>query len=98
MWSCLSIFLPAHIPKGVVSAFGFYSKDNRERIKTENSLVNSARITELCSQEWQKCWGEERKRYEDMHIEDKKRHSKEKEEYELQHGQIIEEGTRTFYD
>jgi hypothetical protein len=35
------------VPKGVVTAFGFYSKDNRKRIRTENSLATSTRITEL---------------------------------------------------
>ncbi len=74
-------------------AYYFYERHNRERFQKDNSLASALDIKKLCALEWQKTWGKERKRYEDMHIEDKTRYSKDKAEYELQHRPLIANGT-----
>jgi hypothetical protein len=69
-------------PKNVRSAYMFYCEKRRDVIKKKNPELKGKEITSKLSEEWKKIKDTDKaKKYLDMVEDDKKRHSKEMEEY-----------------
>ena len=70
-------------PKGALTAYDFYTKHNRGRIKEENEGLASGEVGKKCGEEWAALDAMDKKKYEDMSAEDKKRNVMEMEAYIL---------------
>jgi hypothetical protein len=75
-------------PKGALTAYMFYAKNNRERIVAENEGIQFGEVGKKCGEEWAALDAKDKKKYEDMNAEDKKRHGKEMEAYVAELSQI----------
>jgi hypothetical protein len=64
-------------PKGVVPAYGFFYREKRERIREKNRNLDSDGVKKKCQEEWMALDHAGRKKYTDLHAEDKKRRTKE---------------------
>ncbi|KAL6071040.1 FACT complex subunit SSRP1 [Balamuthia mandrillaris] len=69
-------------PKKPLSAFFLFSKAVRPTIKTNNPEASFGQIGKLIGEEWAKKTPEEKKKYEDMAAEEKKRYERESQAYE----------------
>jgi hypothetical protein len=69
-------------PKGALSAYMFYVKNNRDRVIKENKGLSFGEVGKKCGEEWAALDAKGKKKYEDMNAEDKKRYAKEMEAYE----------------
>ncbi len=68
-------------PKPVVRANIFFDKENRKGISEKNRHLDSYGVDKKCREEWNALDRAGRKKYIDLHAEDKKRHAKEMEKY-----------------
>jgi len=76
---------PAGYPKGVKSAYIFFTNENRARMKAEHSGATFGELSKLLGTLWKNTPEEERKKFIEMNSEDKKRHDKEMAEYKEKH-------------
>jgi len=68
-------------PKRPMSAFFFYSQENRERIKKENPSASFSEVGKLLGSEWNKVTDAQKKKYHLQAEEAKKDYEKEISEY-----------------
>jgi hypothetical protein len=63
-------------PPGALSAYMFFSKENRHRIKQANPDVSFGGLGKLLGAEWKQISIEDKRPYQRQAEEDKKRHEK----------------------
>jgi hypothetical protein len=86
--------MPKKKPMGVRYPSTFYAKLNRARIRAEHMDFASVEITKKCSDEWAALGLTDRKKYNDMFEEDKKRYTLEMEAFmDIAENEIDDEGT-----
>ena len=73
-------------PKRAISAFFFYNKERREKLKKEKPNLDNKEIIKVMSDEWNKLSDAEKKPYVAKAEADKKRYENEKKAYEAKKG------------
>jgi len=68
-------------PKRALSAFMFFSQDNREKIKTENEGCSFGEVGKYLGEAWGKADKATKAKYDKMAEKDKARYEKEKAKY-----------------
>eukprot|EP00211_Chloroparvula_japonica_P015848 CAMPEP_0119130966 /NCGR_PEP_ID=MMETSP1310-20130426/9104_1 /TAXON_ID=464262 /ORGANISM="Genus nov. species nov., Strain RCC2339" /LENGTH=209 /DNA_ID=CAMNT_0007121513 /DNA_START=212 /DNA_END=841 /DNA_ORIENTATION=- len=68
-------------PKRAMSAFMFYSRENRQAIQEANTGVTFGEIGRILGEQWKKLNEEDRLKFQKMAAEDSKRYHKEMERY-----------------
>ncbi|CAO3642016.1 unnamed protein product [Cunninghamella blakesleeana] len=68
-------------PKRGLSAYMIFSKENRERIKSENPDATFGQIGKLLGEAWKNLDDEGKQKYNKLAEDDKKRYENEKAEY-----------------
>ncbi|KAI9301038.1 putative high-mobility group non-histone chromosomal protein [Cunninghamella echinulata] len=69
-------------PKRGLSAYMFFSQENRETVKTENPNATFGEIGKLLGEKWRTLEEEEKKKYVALAEKDKQRYEKEKADYQ----------------
>ena len=69
-------------PKRPLSAFMFFSNDNRDKVKQENEGCSFGEVGKYLGEAWAKASAADKKKYQDMADKDKARYEKEKAAYE----------------
>ena len=73
-------------PKGAKNSFIFFCNEKRQEVKEENSSLKATEITKKLGEMWKEEDEEEKKRYQKMAADDKKRYEAEIAEYEPKDG------------
>ncbi|GBF95966.1 FACT complex subunit [Raphidocelis subcapitata] len=68
-------------PKKAMSAFMYFSGENRERVKRENEGIAFGAIAKLLGEEWKKLDAEGRAKYDEMAARDKERYAEAMRQY-----------------
>ena len=63
-------------PKRPISAFFFFTIENRKKLKEKNPNITIKEIAVQNSADWKKCTPEQKKQYDDMVAKDKERYDK----------------------
>lgn len=66
-------------PKKPKSAFMFYSQERRVSLKTEQPKLSITDASKVIGAEWKALTDQEKKKYQDLGDEDRKRYAREKE-------------------
>lgn len=69
-------------PKRPTTAYFYFMNENRARLKKENPSLTFGELGKLLGEQYKKLSGTEKKKYEDLAAEDKKRYKKEMESFE----------------
>lgn len=69
-------------PKRALSAYIYFSAENRTKVVNSNPESAPKEIMKLLSGAWKKCAGKEKEKFEEMAEKDKKRYERQKKEYE----------------
>ena len=72
----------SNAPKRALSPYLFYTMDRRPDLKKEKPELNNKQIISEMSQEWNKMKEQDKKKYIQKALEDKKRYEKEKALYD----------------
>lgn len=78
--------MDANAPKRPLSAYMFYSQDNRERVRRENPDVSFGQYGKILEKEWSEMSEQARAPYLKKAEDDKKRYETEKAHYDTQDG------------
>ena len=73
-------------PKRAISAFFFYNKERREKLKKEQPNLDNKEIIKTMSEEWNKLSDDQKKPYVVKAEADKKRYEAEKKAYDAKKG------------
>lgn len=82
-------------PKRALSAYLYFSAENRSKVVTNNPDAAPKDIMRLLSAAWKKCGGKDKERFEGMAEKDKERYERQKKEYEDEgkyyddHGNVV---------
>jgi len=69
------------LPKQVVSAYFFFSRDNREKVHRDHPEANSREQSRILGELWKELSARDREKYEKLALEDKERYTREMDEY-----------------
>ncbi|CAB08172.1 High-mobility group non-histone chromatin protein [Schizosaccharomyces pombe] len=69
-------------PKRNMSAFMFFSIENREKMKTDNPDATFGQLGSLLGKRWKELTSTEREPYEEKARQDKERYERERKEYD----------------
>ena len=69
-------------PKRALSAYMFYSQENREKIKSENPEASFGEMGRIMGERWKTMTDAQKKSYVEKSDRDKSRYEKEKAEYQ----------------
>jgi hypothetical protein len=76
---------PEGYPKGVKSAYIFYTNEIRPKVKEKNPEIKFGELSKMLGQMWKVTDEEERKKFVALNLEDKVRYEKEVAEYKNKH-------------
>jgi len=76
-------------PRGKMSAYAYFLQTYREELKkaNPNGSVNFAEFSKSCAEKWKNMGETQKKRYNDMAANDKRRHAQEMSSYVPPHGE-----------
>lgn len=68
-------------PKRPLSGYMYFSNEYREVVRSENPSINFGQVSKILAEKWKNLGLDDRKPYEEMADNDKKRYQKEKDVY-----------------